>query len=232
MQDLAVYVKKGLPFAQDQSLENSVDLYKYFALALLHSVFYFFLFYQSPSSLYPIFYFISSNRQVELIDLTNSVIISNDLVLFQMTLLKWLTFLFGYLTVTLTVLLFWIYFFLLTLVFVLQRLSLHSKILTMLLPQFPVTFKQTQNGTGPFHHIAFHYSSDDWVKRDVPCSVLLLLLVNFMCGSCCNLWIDPSLKVSGQSSLIPMVFSCLCCCQFIEITFFVFTNRINLLNLK
>ena len=206
-------MKKGLPFAQDQSLENSVDLYTYFALALLHSVFYFFLFYQSPYSLYPIFYFISSNRQVELIDLTNSVIISNDLILFQMTLLKWLTFLFGYLTVTLTVLLFWIYFFLLTLVFVLQRLSIHSKILTMLLPQFPVTFKQTQNGTGPFHHIAFHYSSADWVKRDVPCSVLLLLLVNFMCGSCCNLWIDPSLKVLGQSSLIPMVFSCLCCCH-------------------
>ena len=54
---------------------------------------------------------------VELIDLVNSVII----FLFQMTLLRWLTFLFRSQTVILRVLLFWIYLFLLTLVFVLQR---------------------------------------------------------------------------------------------------------------
>ena len=51
---------------------------------------------------------------VELIDLINSVII----FLFQMTLLRWLTFLLGYQTVILIVLLFWISFFLLMLVFV------------------------------------------------------------------------------------------------------------------
>ena len=61
---------------------------------------------------------------VELIDLVNSVII----FLFQMTLLKWLTFLLGSQTVVLTVLLFWIYLFHLTLVFVPQWLSLHWKI--------------------------------------------------------------------------------------------------------
>ena len=43
----------------------------------------------------------------------------------QMTLLKWLTFLLGSQTVIFIVLLFWIYFFLLMLVFVLQWLSLH-----------------------------------------------------------------------------------------------------------
>ena len=48
---------------------------------------------------------------MELIDLLNSVKIS----------LRWLTFLLESLTVTLTVLLFWIYFFLLTLVFDLQK---------------------------------------------------------------------------------------------------------------
>ena len=34
----AVYVKDGLPFAQDLSLEKSVNSYLYFWLALLHSV--------------------------------------------------------------------------------------------------------------------------------------------------------------------------------------------------
>ena len=51
MHGLAVYVKEGLPFAQDLSLENSADSYLYFRLALLHSVSYFFFLYQSPSLL-------------------------------------------------------------------------------------------------------------------------------------------------------------------------------------
>ena len=61
MHGLAVYVKEGLPFAWDLSLENSADSYLYFQLALLHSVSYFFL-YQSPSSaLCTVFDSISSN---------------------------------------------------------------------------------------------------------------------------------------------------------------------------
>ena len=54
---------------------------------------------------------------MELIDLVNFVLI----FLCQMTLLRSLAFLLGFLTVTVTVLFFWIYFYLLTLVFVLQR---------------------------------------------------------------------------------------------------------------
>ena len=42
MHGLAVYVKEGLPFAWDLSLESSADSYIYFQLALLHSVSYFF----------------------------------------------------------------------------------------------------------------------------------------------------------------------------------------------
>ena len=42
MHGLAVYVKKGLPFARDLSLENSADSYLCFRLPLLHSVSYFF----------------------------------------------------------------------------------------------------------------------------------------------------------------------------------------------
>ena len=150
MHGLAVYVKEGPPFARDLSLENSSDSYLCFRLALLHSVSYFFFLYRSPSSaLCTVFDSVSSNIDevllinpsanvfslytlisiirtgllilVELIDLVNFVIT----FLSQMTLLRWLTFLLGSQTVILIVQLFWIYFFLLMLVFVLQWLSLH-----------------------------------------------------------------------------------------------------------
>ena len=62
MHGLAVNVKEGLPFAWDLSLENSVDSYLCFRLALLHSLSYFFFLYRSPSSsLCTIFYSVSSN---------------------------------------------------------------------------------------------------------------------------------------------------------------------------
>ena len=80
----------------------------------------------------------------ELIDLVYSVII------FQMTLLRWLTFLLASQTVILTILFFWIYLFLLMLVFVLQWVSLYWEILIMFLPQFPLTFHHIQNGTSCF----------------------------------------------------------------------------------
>ena len=59
---LAVYVKEGLPFARDLSLENSEDSYLCFRIALLHSVYYFFFFYRSTSSsLCTLFDSVSSN---------------------------------------------------------------------------------------------------------------------------------------------------------------------------
>ena len=62
MNSLAVYVKEGLPFEWDLSLENSADSYFCFQLALLHSVSYFFFLYWSPSlSLCMVFDSISSN---------------------------------------------------------------------------------------------------------------------------------------------------------------------------
>ena len=62
MHGLTVYVKEGLPFARDFSLENSADSYLYFKLAVLHSVSYFFFLYWSPSlSLCTVFDSISSN---------------------------------------------------------------------------------------------------------------------------------------------------------------------------
>ena len=62
MHRLAVYMKEGLPFAWDVSLENCADSYLRFQLVLLPLVSYFFLLYQSPSlSLCSVFDSISSN---------------------------------------------------------------------------------------------------------------------------------------------------------------------------
>ena len=56
MHVLAVYVKEGLPFAQDLSLENYAYSYLCFWLALLHSLSYLFFLYWSPSlSLFTVF---------------------------------------------------------------------------------------------------------------------------------------------------------------------------------
>ena len=63
MHGLAVYLKEGLPFAWDLSLENSTDSYLSFHLALIHSLSYFFFLFRSPfSSLCTVFDSISSNK--------------------------------------------------------------------------------------------------------------------------------------------------------------------------
>ena len=62
MRDLVVYVKEGLPFVRDLSLENSPDSYLCFRLTLIHSVSYLVYLYRSPSlSLCMVFDSISSN---------------------------------------------------------------------------------------------------------------------------------------------------------------------------
>ena len=112
MHRLAVYMKEGLPFAWDLSLENSADSDLCFRLALLYSVSYFFFLYRSPSScLCTVFYSISSNiDDVLSINPSTNVFVFGDfnvrhkdwltysggpviIFLSQMTLLRWLTFL-------------------------------------------------------------------------------------------------------------------------------------------
>ena len=80
MHGLPVYVKEGLPFTRDLSLENSADSYLCFRLALLHSVSYFFFLYRSPSSaLCTVFDSISSNiDEVLLINSSVSVFYFGD----------------------------------------------------------------------------------------------------------------------------------------------------------
>ena len=131
---------------------------------------------------------------VELIDLVNSVII----FLSQMTLPKWLTFLLGSQTVILIVLLFWIDFFLLTLVFVLRWLSLHWEIVIMLLSQFPLTFHQIHNWM-PFHRIAYDYSHADWHGfrdhlRDVPWEDIFKLSAYAAASEFCE-WLQVRIDV-------------------------------------
>ena len=108
-----------------------------------------------------VFVFGDFNKPIlmELINLVNSIII----FLSQMTLPRWLTFLLEFQASILMVLLFWIYFFFLRLVFVLQLLFLHWEILIILLSQFPLTFHQIHNRMPHFiHRIAYDYSCADW----------------------------------------------------------------------
>ena len=78
---LAVYVKEGVSFARNLSLENSIDSYLCFGLALLQSVSYFFFLHRSPSlSLCRFFDSISSNiDEVLLINPSVNVFVFGDL---------------------------------------------------------------------------------------------------------------------------------------------------------
>ena len=80
MHGLAVCVEEVLPFARDLSLENSVDSYLCFQVALLNSVSYLLFLYQSPSSsLYTVFDSISSNiGKVILINASANVFVFGD----------------------------------------------------------------------------------------------------------------------------------------------------------
>ena len=183
MHGLAVYLKEGLPFARDLRLENSVDSYLCFRLALLHSVSYFFFLYQSPSStLCMVFDSVSSNiDEVLSINPFANVFVFGDfnvhhkdwptysggtdrsviIFLSQTTLLRWLTFLLGSQTVILTVLLFWIYFF----------SSDASICSTMAFPPLgnsdhvvvsvSIDFPSYSQRDALFHHIAYDYSRAD-----------------------------------------------------------------------
>ena len=99
---------------------------------------------------------------VELIDLVNSVII----FLSQMTLLRWLTFLLGSQTIILIVLLFWIYFFLLTLVF---DASICSTMAFLPLGNSDhvvasvfIDFPSNSQRDALFHRVAYDHFRSDW----------------------------------------------------------------------
>ena len=174
MHGLAVYVKEGLLFAWDLSLENSADSYLCFGLALLHSVSYFFFLYQSPtSSLCTVFDSISSDiDEVLLINPPANVFVFGDFnvhhkdwlsysggtdrsgeLCYNVSILSDLTQMVNFPTRILDCdshSLAFLDLFLLTLVFVLQWLSLHWELLIMLLSQFPLTSHYIHNGMPHF----------------------------------------------------------------------------------
>ena len=75
----------------------------------------------------------------------------------QTTLLRWLTFLLGSQAVILTVLLFSIYLFLLTLIFVLQLGNSDHVVVSV-----SIDFPSNSQRDVPFHHVAYDYSRADW----------------------------------------------------------------------
>ena len=79
----------------------------------------------------------------------------------QVTLLKWLIFLLGSQTVILTVVLFWIYLFLLALVFIVQSLSLHLGNSNRVVVSVSIDFPSYSQWDAPFHCIAYDYSRAD-----------------------------------------------------------------------
>ena len=107
-------------------------------------------------------------------------------------------------------LVFSIYLFFLMLMYVLNWLSFHGEILIMLLSRFPLTFHQTQNE----------------MPRFIPQLTTILVLAGavfvIICSAvasefCGWVWVGIDVyiphQVSGQASVISMVFSCLCCCH-------------------
>ena len=80
MHGLTIYVKEGLPFAQDLSLENSTDSYLCFRLVLFHLLSYFFFLHRSPSSsVCTVFDSISSNiDEILLINPSANVFVFED----------------------------------------------------------------------------------------------------------------------------------------------------------
>ena len=153
-----------------------------------------------------------------------------------MTLLRWLTFPLKSQTVIPIVQLFWIYFFLLMLVFVLQWLFLHWKILIM--SQFPLTFHWL------FHRIAYDYSHANWDGLrdhlgDVPWEDIFKLSASVAASQFCE-WVQVGIdvyiphreyKIKPQPSPL---FSVAYAAAIVHRNhfFFVCTKRINLLILR
>ena len=212
MHGLAVYVKEGLPFARDLSLENSADSYLCFRLALLHSVSYFFFLNRSPSSsLCTIFDSISSNiDEVLSINPPANVFVFGD---FNVHHKDWLTYSGG--TVRLGELCYnfsisndltEIVNFPLLDLFLSSDASICS---TMAFPplgnsdhvfvsvsiDFPINSKQDT----PFHRMAYDYSRADWDGlrdhlRDVPWEDIFRLSASAAASEFCE-WVQVGIDV-------------------------------------
>ena len=96
-------------------------------------------------------------------------------------------------------LLFWIYLFLLTLVFVVKWLSLHWEILIKLSVSVFIDFLSNSQRDAPFYRIAYDYSRADWDDlrdhlRDVPWEDIFKLGASAATSEFCE-WVQVGIDV-------------------------------------
>ena len=152
---------------------------------------------------------------VEPIDMVNSVIIFPS----QMNLPRCLTFLLVSLTVIHTVLLFWIYLFLLTLVFALIWLSLHLRNSDHVVASVSIGFPANTKQGVPFLRIAYDYYRAYWDglrdhSRDIQCEDIFKLSASAAASEFCD-WVQVGTDVyisNRKYQDMSIVFSWLCCC--------------------
>ena len=204
MHGLAVYVKEGLPFAQDLSLENSADSYLCFQLALLHLVSYFFFLYRSPSSsLSTVFDSISSNiDEVLSINPSANVFVFGD---FNVHHKDWLTYSGGTDRPSELCYHFSISNDLTQIVnfptwipdceMAFPPLGNSDHVVVSVSIDFPINSKQDN----PFHRMAYNYSRADWDGlrdhlRDVPSEDIFKLSASAAASDFCE-WIQVGIDV-------------------------------------
>ena len=191
MHGVAVYVKEGLLFALDLSLEDSADSYLCFRLASLHSLSYFFFLYWSPLLLCMVFDSVSSNiDEVLSINPSANVFVFGDLNVYHK---DWFTYSGGtdrphelFFNVCI------------------------SNVLTQMVKvptQIPGCDSHSPTLLDFFLSSGSSTCSTMAFPPVLPCKWILWV------GWGLNWCIYSSSKVSSQASLIPMVFSFLCCCN-------------------
>ena len=131
---------------------------------------------------------------MKLIDLVNSVIICLPYTI----LLRWIAVLLGSLTVTLTVLLFWTYLFLLILYFFLQLLSAHWEIWIVIV-SVSIDFPSNPKVDALFYCTAHDYSRADWDDlcdhlRNIPSEVIFKLGASTAAAEFCE-WVQVVIDV-------------------------------------
>ena len=192
MHGLAVYVKEGLPFERDLSLENSADSYLCFRLALLHSVSYFFFLYRSSSlSLCTVFDSISSNiDEVLWINPSANVFVFGD---FNVHHKDWLNYSGGTDSALLDLFLSSDASICSTMAF--PPLGNSDHVVVSVSIDFPINSKQDT----PFHRVAYDCSRADWDGlrdhlRDVPWEYIFKLGASAAASEFCE-WVQVGIDV-------------------------------------
>ena len=152
-----------------------------------------------------------------------------------MALLRWLTFLLGSQAKILTVLLFWIFFFLLRPLYVLQGFPSIRKFWSCVAVSVFIDFPSYWQRDAPFHCIAYDFSHADWDGlqdhlRDAPWEDIFKLSASAAAREFCE-WFQFIPHHNYQVKLIssPWLLGA-CAAAIVRKYHFICTNRINRLN--